>query len=343
MGDCLFSDVTFKKSANFSNSIFEKYADFDGIDVDGSITFQYSVFKGHFDMYRTAFDKADIDFDGVSFLNEAVMERVSFPQKVNFSEVKLSGKLSFIDAEFDNSADFSHLDLSNNSEIIFSNVKLPHYLDFSENQKIYNEIDLTSDTYKDSTYITYIKLYHTNISKLRLDYFKFRLDLKDSSGKGIQKDDVGFIYEELLKNFKEHGQLESYKLLDIEYQTYKDESYKKILSKISKTWWNFGYDKGLIFKNSLLLFIVFSILTFIFYNGLNNKVYALKNIPDTIPFRNLIKRLWYSVIYTACIFFQLTLKLDKLKFNKIAIIYIIVVYTTGIICLAYMANFVLQK
>jgi len=57
-----------------------------------------------------------------------------------------------------------------------------------------------------------------------------------------------------------------------------------------------------------------------------------------------IDRWWYSFIYTASIFFRLTLKLDNLKYtDKRWTAYVMLVYLIGVVCLAYMANFVLQK
>ena len=57
-----------------------------------------------------------------------------------------------------------------------------------------------------------------------------------------------------------------------------------------------------------------------------------------------ISRLWYSFVYTAVIFFSLSLKISNVNFrNKGGTMYIMFVYTLGLICLAYMANFVLQK
>ena len=59
---------------------------------------------------------------------------------------------------------------------------------------------------------------------------------------------------------------------------------------------------------------------------------------------NLGRRLWYAFVYSANIFFRLTLKVEDLQYNRIwATLYVMIMYTLGLVCLAYMANFVLQK
>ena len=60
-------------------------------------------------------------------------------------------------------------------------------------------------------------------------------------------------------------------------------------------------------------------------------------------FLSLFRRLWYSLMYTSVIFFLLTLKPENLNFKKGLVAYILVVYSIGLLCLGYMANFVLQK
>lgn len=57
-----------------------------------------------------------------------------------------------------------------------------------------------------------------------------------------------------------------------------------------------------------------------------------------------IARLWFSFIYTCTIFFPLFLKIDKIKYrHKLMVFYIFLVYTAGLVCVGYMANFVVQK
>lgn len=339
-------DAEFSGTAKFQYCTFEEETRFDG--MYNNISLDNSIFKKSFDMYRFLIEESPVSFNSVSFLDEAVIERVSFPKETDFSGATIKSKLSFIDDVFNEKLDFSKIKLSENSQITFENVGLPFHLDFSENPKIYNEIDLSTYTYKNNKGFTLINLYNTDISKIKLDYQKFRLDLVDKSRNELTKDGPIPIYEGLLKNFKEHGQLESYKLLDIEYQQYKDNSFHKFKSKIEKWWWNFGYNRENVFKNSLIFLMFFMIVNFFFLNYLNKEVYSIDSVPIIRNNRrflisNLMSRFWYSLVYTSLIFFTLSLKLNKLKFGNLLVIYVILIYLFGIISLAYMANFVLQK
>lgn len=74
---------------------------------------------------------------------------------------------------------------------------------------------------------------------------------------------------------------------------------------------------------------------------LNTKVYTVENIPPSLK---ILATVWFSFIYTSTVFFRLTLKIENIKFEKkLGTTYLILMYTVGLICLAYMANFVLQK
>jgi len=87
---------------------------------------------------------------------------------------------------------------------------------------------------------------------------------------------------------------------------------------------------------------------------LTRTVYSIENIPDLAPivtykksvnkYRLYRRRLWYSFTYTATIFFLLSLKVEKIKFkNKRGVLYLMLIYLAGILCLAYMANYIIQK
>ena len=163
----------------------------------------------------------------------------------------------------------------------------------------------------------------------------------------ISRDEIEGMYEALLNNFKSRGQLESYKLLDIEYQEYKWKNSRFApLVIFPKHWWNFGYDRERIFYWIAAFLLLFTVITFFSLSYLNS-VYPIERVEITPLERNpkkIIERLWFSFIYTSIIFFLLTLKVDKIDYKKyVGTFYIMLMYTIGIICLAYMANYILQK
>ncbi|MFD1257987.1 hypothetical protein ACFQ3S_14355 [Mucilaginibacter terrae] len=87
---------------------------------------------------------------------------------------------------------------------------------------------------------TKLYLRGVDFSKLRLNYTDFQLSFDGYIPK-LKDSEITLVYEGLLNNFKERGQLQSYELLDIEYQSFLDTSPFKIESFVNKLWWNFGY------------------------------------------------------------------------------------------------------
>ena len=349
-----FQDVKFICKADFVDAFFEKWV-----------------------LFSKAKFNSNADFNLAQFHNTVDFDNAKFEHIVDFNGVTFDSTVNFFFTHFGTSANFSNLKLSEKANFNFNSSILPDTLDFSSNLKISSEIDLTTANFTDSSKYNsktdeyfkphYIFLYKTDISKLRLDYMHFRLLFPNSfpvptdayhidtrySAK-LSNDDKESIYEALLKNFSDRGQKESYKLLDIEYQKFKwDNSWASFLPCIPLYWNNFGYNKEQVFKWTLWLEVIFTLITMCCLNFLNNDVYGMKNIPiqNSITdknfaktLRNLIVRLWYSFVYSSNIFFRLTLRVEEIKYNRFwGAFYIMFMYTIGLICIAYMANFVLQK
>ncbi len=165
----------------------------------------------------------------------------------------------------------------------------------------------------------------------------------------LTNEEIASIYEKVLKNFEDQGQKESFQKLDIEYKDFKNGRF--VLPHI----WNcYGYHKEWIFYWAFWLLLFFTIVTFCCVNFLRTEVYEFNFIDEKIikfpnsTFFRIVSRLWYSFVFTSVVFFLFSLKIENFKFklkgtNILGTIYIIVIYATGIACLAYMANFVLQK
>jgi uncharacterized protein YjbI with pentapeptide repeats len=378
----IFLDAQFSKRADFFWTQFSRNADFSGAKflkfyLEGaqfldSADFSSAEFQDNL-FIATQFSEY-ADFRSAYFLDDANFTGTQFVKDADFTNTKFVKAADFQGVQFSTRSIFRNLKLSDSSFLIFSNAILADTLDFSFNNRIRNEIDLTDANFTDSTrynsksdkYIKphFVYLYKTDISKFHLDYIHFRLLLPDSTldepryKKKISDDEKDAMYEALLNTFREHGQQKSYQILDIEYQKFKwNYSWASFLTWLPVYWWNFGYDKEYVFLWTVGFIIFFTVINFFFLNYLNEKVYALENIPFLpqlkninnlgsvkITRNNVRKRMWYSFVYTSSIFFRLTLKIEKINFQKIGgAIYLIIMYTLGLICLAYMANFVLQK
>ena len=261
--------------------------------------------------------------------------------------------LNFTGTQFRQTAWFSNMQLGDTTFIDFTDATLPDTLFFAGTAQIRAEIDLTVANYKDSSRLDCqgnyrrhnILLYRTDFSKFHFDYKFFRLIFEDTMHKiRISSDEKISVYESVLKNFNDRGQLESYRLLDLEYQQYKwGRPWFHWFWWLPKIWWNYGYTKELIFAWTLGLALLFTLINYKLMNTLNEKVYPIPFMKTLGPNPGFLRKLWFSLLYTSYIFFRLTLDFDRMKYNNIAYTaYILVIYTSGIVCLAYLANYVIQ-
>jgi len=188
---------------------------------------------------------------------------------------------------------------------------------------------------------------------VHLDYQHFKLLFIDpKTGDTLSDEEKSSIYEQLLQNFKSHGQEDSYQALDIEYHHFQANSPLNWLAdKLQMLWWNYGYSKWRVIAWAIVFVLLFSALNYFWLNHLNEKVYPIDGIPafsklgeNPFSWRRACRRFWYSTVYTSTVFFRLSIEVKKIQFNRVlASLYIFMIYLLGILCLAYTANFVLQK
>lgn len=342
-----FSSNSSFRNCNFVGTNFKRNAFFNGDSMD-FVDFSTTVFNGNLEF--NGCHLSDLNFKGVKFYRNVKMN--------TYTNEIFKGKFNFTDAEFSDSSDLTML-------------KIPDTLDFS-NTILGKPVDLTilpNDIHNKNNKV-YIRLLNTDVSKLNFDYINYKLLLYNEKGK-YSFELACNIYESLLNKYKDKGSVESYKNLDIEYRIYKDDSFLKWRSSLSWLWWNFGYNREYCFYWTFGLILLFSLPNCKLIDYLNEKVYPIESIPRLykerstgfkklrkivrykrrykkrstyLAFKRAFRIFYYSVMYTSSIFLRLTLKLENINFKqKWGIIYLFVMYTLGIICLAYMANFVLQK
>ena len=222
-----------------------------------------------------------------------------FYDEVAFYDSYINGVLSFEDATFLNNITFENLDLGQNAKIDFSRATLPDTLFFKSINHIGNQIDLIAANITDTDGYNpelngyrnphYISLYKSDISKFHLDYFHFKLFFP--AALNLPYDEKAAIYEALLNNFKTRGQIKSLEKLDIEYKEFK-YSYKPAgrtgkhwLSYVDKWWWNYGYNKELVFVHAAFFLLFFTFITFMILGFLNDEVYSMDDLRYTIPLR----------------------------------------------------------
>lgn len=351
---------------------FDKGTIIDSTELAGGVKFDSCYWGGGFRISNS------------QITTRASFKKSIFEKQVHIENSSVDCNFDFSDCQFSRSLTFKNIEAGDKFDVIFNNSVLPDTIFLNTNTGIANEIDLTVANYNDSSrweryerdwnisdkdhfrnfrankYYKKIVLnfYRSDISKFHLEYPYFKLLLIDpENGEKLSKDETTAIFEALLKNFKDHGQLLSYELCDVDYKDYiwhNRPLYIRWFGKISKAWNNYGYAKERVFGWILLFLAVFTIITYRLFDPLSRDVYPISNIPkqpllkyvDLSPtglkhFRN---RLWYSFVYTAIVFFLFSMKVEKINYSKKDLVaYLMVVYTTGIVCLAYMANYVITR
>ena len=350
--------IIFRESIMFYYNIFNCNPDFDNCLFCNEALFVGNTFKYEADFRLDTFNRK------VWFIHDSINRTLNFRQSVfnsyiHFDYVYLNDIIDFERTTFNHTLSINKLFTGPLAGFNFDSSILPPIIDFSNNDHINCEINLLSANFKEqpnssqktTVYQNMPKhklyLYNSNIPKLHVDYYHFEISLIEPSTKiELPRDEAKTVYEGLLKNFKDRGQNDSYELLDIEYRDYLYGKWNFI-----RLWNSYGYHKEWVFRWIGIFILFFTIITSFLFNKLNKKienggVYFVSNIPEEVKvesIRNFFRRIWYSLMYTSTIFFLLTLKIENINFRKPAILYLILVYSTGIICLGYLANFVLQK
>lgn len=366
----------YQSTLNFSVIVVKRFANFDGqfknLNLSRSVITHLSVFRvsaDSCDFSNMGCEDIYFNYDTLNNANysfskydQAFFKETIFKDGVSFQAMTIKHLINFQHVQFRHYLDLSFLFVNDSSRFDFNECVFPDLINFSHVSGEKEEIDLTKANFSDpafydSTGKRYFKkhqlfLFKSDVSKLRLDYLHFQLTFIDpATHKELQEDEEEAIYESLLNNFKQHGQMESCRLLDIEYQTFKwDHSWAWWLTWLPRAWWCFGYEKELIFLWVAFFVLVFTSINFFFVRYLQHQVYAVEGMPTLPSLHSMpmtgtffFRRLWYSSVYTSNIFFRLSLKVEKLNYRNVGgTVYLLLMYVLGLVCLAYMANFVIQ-
>jgi hypothetical protein len=265
-----------------------------------------------------------------------------------------------------------NLKRSNIDSLVFFNVKfekkfeielspLPKYIRLDGivcNDK--NErFDLTQFQITDSAKICDLNLGTGVASQIKANCKYFRL-VFDSDILSYEKERI---YNELLKMQSANYFLDGYEKLDKDYKEFKYLDRKSFIAKIQnwidKHWWDYGYDKFMVIVNSVKLFLLFFAINLFAYKGLAKVYHPEKfkkfderldsNNTDvefsvTTRVKNYLYRIPVIFLYTAFVFWGLKLDLKELEIKKpLYMIILIGQYVTGLICLAYIANYIISK
>ena len=362
-----FKYAKFGSMTSFFHADFYSFADFLGVKFNSGVNFGGADFISDANFGLAQFDSSAVyygvefgsiaDFDLAKFKAAAVFDECNFSSKSRFEFVEFHNKASFRNAIFKSDVSFAHAEFAGytdfrqavfNGRVSLYNSRLPDTLDLSHVKNIEGELDLSYATKFRGT--CYINLLGTEIPRVRLRYSNFRLLFPDSMPNHRDELNVSFedkcnVYEQLLKNFANNGYTDSYEKLDIEYHQMRyAEKWYWHLDLIQKFWWNYGYSKWYIF-----LWIPGILGVFTWFNAkmiwrLNNETYTIRPLESLRRFQNLSgwsKRFLFALVYTGFIFFGVKIDPDGIQKVDGWLYYIFFIYIVGLICLGYLANYII--
>lgn len=268
-----FSRTEFRGESQFFRVAFDAAAEFKFCRFDGNAFFYGGFFKGDASFNDARFFK-NAAFGFASFAREATFNRAEFKGNALFSQASFQSGADFSNAIFDSLADFSQVSFTGKLE--FKGADLPKYLDLSGINDAKGTVELTKAAPERNTGICHVNLMNTDISKINMDYEKFRLFFPV----GTTYEEKVKVYEDLLDHFKQRELSESYQALDIEFSQFKySEKRQLAVSAIQKIWWNYGYDKSMIFAWIIYIILFFTIINTFFIRKLVTAITEMPFLP----------------------------------------------------------------
>ena len=338
--EVVLKNTLFQRNAFFRKASFLGKADFLNTTFSYNVDFNGAMFKslGNFSN-STIYDNAI--FKNVTFEKGVDFDR-AFLGKADFSSSRLNGTGNFGYCFFDESPNFINTLLPDTLVLLGARLSSDAILDLS----------LAAPKGKRSCLIDLRKF---PIDKIKLRWEDFNLLLPNKTKKLGKSDTTYYSFQEargvfgdLLKRFSDLGYSSSYEKCDKEYRQFlyhNDPKYAKIgpfLNFVDKYWWGYGYDLERIVLNSIIILILFTFANYFQFEFLIESVYPIKKIQDAYLVDSKSKfRL--AFIYSAFIFFGVSIKIDLLDFTKFwQSIWILFQFITGLICLAFVVNHILS-
>lgn len=328
--------IYFAGGAAFDNARLDS-ASFIRVAFGGGAEFYNTTFAGP-TAFRTGC-ASYLDFRAARFAGPVAFSGFHIQHGLGFNEAEFRGDLILRNVAIGDTLDFSRSTFGGHVQLL--GTRLPRIVDLSGVQDIAYGIDLTSGRPPDTGFV-YVSLVGANLERIRIDYLRFRVSFPDSA----TFDERASVYERLLGRFRSEGLVQSYKILDIEYKQLRYRVERKgIRNLIQHCWWNYGYNKEYVFAWSFAFMMFFSLVTILAFDTLSPRIYRIPFLEDGDPAaqRSVGRRIVKAVMYTGVIFFGIKLDVDKFGALSWWTGYILVVYAVGLVCVAYMLAFVLNR
>ncbi|WP_299521685.1 hypothetical protein [Winogradskyella sp.] len=321
------------------------------LDINGKKDFDLSMDNTKIDYLNissvTSFNLRITNYDG-SYDLFSDLESLGFEEAHNFGHKKSKSFISYDNnfEEFDLDDSFERVDIINSyaeGGLRINEMQDTLFINGTKDSEIY--------IYQE-TKVKKSKLFLENIdySKLNTRWVGYEL-IKPYNA--YNDDQLNATYQNLLAHFRKVGFAESEKILDIQYRDWlytKDNKY--LQNWIDKNWWNYGYNKMLIIRNTIIIFFFLSIINCFFLKKLSSNLYVNKNIEEIVKSNKNKNRLIRYIInfpsalfYTSQIFFGIRFDYKKLKYEDkltgiglFGLLYFFFMYFSGLVCVAYLVN-----
>ena len=316
-GVTIFTGSTFKEDFNIINTNCNK-----------KISFLNTKFLKSFTLLNSVFG-SDVDFENAIFRNSLRIQNVRFRGNVNMSSSEFYGETRIVFSILPDTLDLRGLKLDS----------LNGKLDFRY---------CILDTLEKKPKKCVVLVNGTDLSKLVLPAHLFTIEMSIYKlyNDRMKKDAMTNVYEQLIKQSRELGFMDSVEGWDIEYQRKINNINYGILGTllniVNQYWWNFGYNKSRILWLWLpLLYVIFSTINYFVLDWMVKRVYYDdefgKNYKLTYAKVNTVyERIAYSLFYTAAIYFNFRLRHEAVNYKNLGgLIYLYLIYVTGTINVAF--------
>lgn len=298
-------------------------------------------------------------FNSAHFTQRADFRDVTFKDSVSFRAAVSDSEITFWGATFGNYASFRYFKPQDTLNLMWC--ILPDSMDFKY-LRLSSSVDLTKCLIPRSGNKCRIALYGTDLNKLKINMEVFELwfppDTVRDSIEIPRPEDRNSLYQQLLKKFQDEGYPISYEIVDKEYRRYHDwdspaaSFWGKLTYWPSLLWWDFGYAKGRVFLIALVFWLLASTVNFTIYNRLQGQVYCIGSLNHLrSDMKNGLRanclRILAAFLYTAHVFFGFRLHAENFKDGAVyrrpwSLTWILFTFVFGLVCLGYIANFVLS-
>jgi uncharacterized protein YjbI with pentapeptide repeats len=320
LGNASFFETKFKSHVEFSDAEFNDEVTFYESKFLDGVLFVNVKFKNHTSFLIAEFYKL-CEFKHNDFTYSPWFWFAQFHDTIDFRNTTFQDGVDFYSAKFNNY--LSLHEVNSGGEISFLKANIPKFIDISSlSTKQTIDFNFINDSNGNKHY--YINLYNTDIDNIDLnDRFSLWFD------NNLYLEKQNSIYLNLLKKLDKIGFNRAYQKIDLDYKEFYLENYSKgfvdrTFYYLKKYWWNFGYEKENIFRNSFIFILIFTcfiyrkmdlfLIDVYVVETLKNRFIENKNIDS--KFKRKLSDFYLAIIYTCFVFFNLRLSFDSLHFKR---------------------------